>query len=170
MSVGRLYCMFFECGKCILRVYECWAQQGWMAGSSPKYEQSHWHSNILNLGINLFLWQGLRSHVGMSTGRRWIPHLAGKRQYKHTTLHIQKAYTSLGTSSSSMPICSCMYVFFPRIAIRHSMGSTHRGRKYLDYTARIAILLCICSSTYAWHIHHGAYAVYTPWCICSLST
>ena len=27
-----------------------------MAGSSSKYEQSHRQSNILNLGINLFLW------------------------------------------------------------------------------------------------------------------
>ncbi len=39
-----------------------------------------------------------------------------------------------------------------------------------SYTSRIAILLCICSSTYAWHVLYGAYAVYTPWCICSVST
>ncbi len=39
-----------------------------------------------------------------------------------------------------------------------------------NYTAKITILLCICSSTYAWHVLHGAYAVYTPWCICSVLT
>ena len=40
-----------------------------MADSSSKYEQSHRHSNILNLGINLFLWidkNTCSTSVGMS--------------------------------------------------------------------------------------------------------
>ena len=37
------------------------------------------------------------------------------------------------------------------------------------YTARIVLLLCICCPTHMWHILHGAYAVYTPWGIYSVT-
>ncbi len=39
-----------------------------------------------------------------------------------------------------------------------------------NYTARIVFLHCICCSMPMWHVLHGAHAVYTPWCICSVNT
>ena len=44
------------CGILEKEAYFCRELQDWMASSSSKYGQSHRHCNILNLGINLFLW------------------------------------------------------------------------------------------------------------------
>ncbi len=88
------------------------------------------------------------------------------RWIKHFPQHMKLHHCSYISMSFLQHILRLWFTWGVKRNCKTLMNLTTRIVK----TRRIVILLSICSSTYAWHVLHGAYAVYTPWCICSVST